>query len=68
MSSAERSGRAESGDDEPADRDVGIQAVVERRDAGTQCTLHPTDAEGVELMSRWMTADEGSFVALTEMR
>lgn len=37
-------------------------------DAPDECTLAPRDAEGVELMSRWITAAEGSFVAVEEMR
>jgi|GEM_PF-3840701 len=32
------------------------------------CTLYPSDATGVELMSTWVSAEAGSYVALAEMR
>lgn len=37
-------------------------------DAPDECTLAPTDAEGIELMSRWISAKADSFVALEDMR
>ncbi len=67
MSYAERSGRHEPGE-EGADRQVDVRAVVEQQDGGVECTLYPNDADRVALMSRWITAGEGSFVALSEMR
>lgn len=32
------------------------------------CTLYPSDATGVELMSTWVSADAGSYVDVAEMR
>jgi hypothetical protein len=37
-------------------------------DEEAACTLYPSDATGVELMSTWVSADAGSYVAVAEMR
>lgn len=41
---------------------------IEEYSGGAECTLYPTACEADALMTRWMTAEEGSFVDLTEMR
>lgn len=46
-----------------------IQSVDARIDDGdAACTLYPSDANGVELMSTWVSADAGSYVAVADMR
>jgi hypothetical protein len=47
----------------------GLVARLEAREgAPDQCTLHPTDVDDVELMTRWLTADEGGYVDVASMR
>ncbi|EMA42110.1 DUF7511 domain-containing protein [Halococcus hamelinensis] len=42
-----------------------LSAVVETAENGRRsCTIHPTDATGVDLMSQWITADDDSFVEI----
>lgn len=36
--------------------------TVERDDGPDECTLYPRGASGVDRMSAWITAEEGSFV------
>jgi hypothetical protein len=42
--------------------------IVEYDDAPDECTIYPADAQEWELMTRWITAREGSYVDLEEMR
>jgi hypothetical protein len=42
--------------------------IVEYDDAPNECTIFPTDAQEWELMTRWITAAEGSYVDLEAMR
>lgn len=42
--------------------------VTERDDGPDECTIWPHDASGRDLLTRWVAAEEGSFVSLTEMR
>ncbi|SEO69728.1 hypothetical protein SAMN05216388_101728 [Halorientalis persicus] len=42
--------------------------IVVSRDQPAECTLYPADASGIELMTSWITAHEGSFVSLERMR
>jgi len=52
-------------------RDCGqsLQAIVEKYDERPdQCTIFPSRTDGVERMSTWITAREGSFVDLQTMR
>jgi len=42
--------------------------VVERDDGPDELTISPSDVEGFERMTTWMTAREGSYVSLDEMR
>jgi hypothetical protein len=46
-----------------------VVATVEEHDEGpAECTLFPCNVDGVELMTTWITAQEGSFVDLESMR
>lgn len=46
-----------------------LRAIVEKYDdRPDQCTIFPSDEEGVKRMSTWITAREGSFVDLQTMR
>lgn len=42
--------------------------VTERDDAPDECTIWPHNASGSALLTEWVTAEEGSFVSLEEMR
>lgn len=35
---------------------------------GPQCTLYPEDADADELITTWITAEEGSYVPLEKVR
>lgn len=35
---------------------------------GTECTIYPDEAAGLDLMTRWITAAEGSYVSLDDAR
>lgn len=35
---------------------------------GDECTVFPADADDETLTTTWITADEGSFVALEDLR
>lgn len=51
----------------PSQRLGDVCAIIEAG-AETECTLYPDGVDGVALMTHWLTAGEGSFVALSEMR
>ncbi|RXK46612.1 DUF7511 domain-containing protein [Halorientalis pallida] len=52
-----------------AEPSVPIAAeIVVSRGQPAECTLYPADASGIELMSTWVTAREGSFVSLDTVR
>ena len=38
--------------------------IVEYEDAPDECTIFPRDASGVERMTTWISAEEGSYVDL----
>ncbi|MFB6082854.1 MAG: transcriptional regulator [Halorientalis sp.] len=62
-------GREEASLPVPADGTVEVVAeVVTASGRPAECTLYPADASGMELMTTWMTAREGSFVRCDEMR
>jgi hypothetical protein len=42
--------------------------VVPHDDDPDECTVFPIDVPETELMSQWITAEEGSFVPVHEMR
>lgn len=42
--------------------------VVEYADEPTECTIYPGDAPAELLLTTWVSAREGSFVKLGEMR
>ena len=53
----------------PADRPASLTAaVVERDDELDECTLYPEDAAEEDLVTEWITAEEGSYVDLDSMR
>jgi hypothetical protein len=53
----------------PTDRPDSLTAVVvERDDALDECTLYPEDAAEEDLVTEWITAEEGSYVELESMR
>lgn len=41
-----------------------IARVTTTADGRDQCTIHPESAADEEVTTRWITADEGSFVEL----
>lgn len=42
---------------------------IEQRDREPDlCTIYPPDTEGMERMTTWMTASEGSYVDLEDAR
>ena len=41
---------------------------IEEYADGAECTLYPATCDAAALVTRWMTATEGSFVDLEEMR
>ena len=59
-----------TGDDSevPGGADAGLVARVVDYESGEELTLFPASSTGVDLMSRWLTAEEGSWVELHEMR
>jgi hypothetical protein len=42
--------------------------VVTYDDAPDECTIYPTDVDEDELVTRWISAEEGSYVRLEGMR
>lgn len=42
--------------------------TVEYENAPSACTMYPRDCSEADLATRWITAKEGSFVDLSEMR
>jgi len=49
--------------------DGGLEhAVVENGADAMECTLYPRDCAEEALVTRWLTAQEGSYVSLDGMR
>lgn len=42
--------------------------TVENEDAPDACTMYPRECSEAEMATHWITALEGSFVSLEEMR
>lgn len=42
--------------------------IAEREHGPDECTIWPHNASGNALLTEWITAEEGSFVSLEEMR
>lgn len=62
-----------AGDEHPAlaagdDPPILAAEVVVSRGRPAECTIYPFDAPDFELVTQWITAGEGSFVSLDEMR
>ncbi|SDY36394.1 hypothetical protein SAMN04487946_11291 [Halobellus clavatus] len=53
--------------DTPTDRRC-VARIEEYDDAPDECTLYPADATPSELPTTWISAKEGSYVSLDEMR
>jgi Trk K+ transport system NAD-binding subunit len=51
-----------------ADAEGVVAVVAETGDGDEECTLFPADADERDLPTTWLSAEEGSFVALSEMR
>lgn len=73
MSTSDNSAEAESS----APRRAGlnrwpvfeVEYVIEPSEHGyDQCTLYPRSATDDDMMGTWVTADEGSYVSLAEIR
>ncbi|MFB6252399.1 MAG: hypothetical protein ABEI27_12080 [Halobellus sp.] len=45
-----------------------VARIEEYDDAPDVCTLYPADATPLELPTTWISAKEGSYVSLEEMR
>lgn len=43
-------------------------AIVERDDGRIECTVYPHDCDDEDIVTRWITADERSFVDLDVVR
>ncbi|NEU55524.1 hypothetical protein [Halorussus sp. MSC15.2] len=55
-------------DETPAHRDDLTAVVVEGDSRSDECTLYPRGASDEALVTEWITAEEGSYVRLDEMR
>lgn len=42
--------------------------VVSHDDGPDECTVYPVDVTEDELLTRWITAEEGSYVSVHRMR
>lgn len=45
-----------------------LGAVVEYDDAPDECTIYPADIPGERLVTTWLSASGGAFVALDDVR
>jgi len=45
-----------------------LAAHVEVQDGERACTLFPANADGDELVTTWVTAEDGAFVSLADWR
>lgn len=51
------------------DRSAELDHVtVEYENAPSACTLYPRDCSEADLVTHWLTAEEGSFVDLADVR
>jgi hypothetical protein len=48
--------------------DGRLVARMVHYETGDELTLFPASAQGVDLMTRWLSAEAGSWVSLDEMR
>lgn len=59
----------ESEPDDPEEvPSVLVARIRDPEDGPAECTLHPREATGLDLMTTWITAGEGDYVALDEMQ
>lgn len=52
----------------PSDIDDFVAEVTINTHGNSICTIYPIEASGMELMTTWVTAEEGSFVDLEAQR
>ncbi|AKU07990.1 DUF7511 domain-containing protein [Haloferax gibbonsii] len=52
----------------PADDEEFVAIVASYEDAPDECTIFPAGLAEDELLTTWLSAQEGSYVALAEMR
>jgi hypothetical protein len=45
-----------------------VATVVTYDDSPDECTIYPADANDADIVTRWISAAEGSFVALADSR
>lgn len=65
---ADRDGDGSAGENATDEgRELAAQVVVSG-DGPAECTIYPADTSGIELMTTWITAEEGSFVGLDDVR
>lgn len=61
-------GTPPTADESSSDRCDLTAVVVEHDSRSDECTLYPRGASDETLVTEWMTAEEGSYVRLDEMR
>lgn len=54
-------------DPEPTEVSGFEHAIVESED-GPECTIYPEACDRDEIVTRWVTAGEGSFVSIADVR
>jgi len=52
----------------PSDIDEYVSEVTVNTHGTAFCTIYPGEASGIELMTTWITAKQGSFVDLERFR
>lgn len=66
MSTTDRGASERDGENRNGDRQRLRVRYTTTGDDRTQCTLFPADVPPVERLTRWITAEEGSFVDTEE--
>ncbi|MFB6266870.1 MAG: hypothetical protein ABEI31_04355 [Halodesulfurarchaeum sp.] len=56
------------GSGNPADRGIDLEHRIEVYPEGEECTLFPVDCDADALVTHWITAAEGDYVSLADMR
>ena len=54
--------------DQPEGEEALVAEVVVSRTGSAECTIYPRELPGAARLTTWITAEEGSFVPLDEMR
>jgi hypothetical protein len=53
---------------QPGAEDVLVAEVVASRTGSAECTIYPRELPEAARLTTWITAEDGSFVPLDEMR